>query len=269
MKIGLVTVAYNLAEATMTLWQSVARAEMVTELLEIEYHLFLHSQQPDVMAVCERIAAGPNVHYYDYGENRGLSNSWNEGILAAYGNGCDVVIVVNDDCIFGDGDVMALAHAAMNNRDRYMVTGYGMNHRHGERMPLDYSCFVINPIAIDRVGMFDENIVPIYFEDCDYSYRAETLLGLEKLRIDTTNIEHQGSGAIHADGDLMAQNHLTYGANSMYYVRKWGGLNDRERYTHPFNQLAFDAYIAPDRRHSPYGNGYDRDRNEIRELVKL
>lgn len=292
MRIGIVTIAYNLPEATRKLYESVQATKGEHE---VEYHLFLHSRNPEVVEVCEAIAQDPDVIYHDYGINRGLSKSWNDGLLWAYLDrdislfvkarynedvgyqtvnlggqiipACDVVIVVNDDCVFGDGDLIKLAEYAVKHRDLYMVTCMGHNHRHNKRMPLEYSCFALNPIALQRVGVFDENIFPIYLEDCDYAYRAK-LAGLKMGMVENTNVAHQGSGAIYADPALMAQHNITFAANMSYYMRKWGGVNEQEKYTSPFNNPNFDAYISPDVRQVPYGANYDR-LHEVDKLVKI
>lgn len=264
MKIHVVTVAYNLPHSTLKLFMSLNSDKGH----EVHTHLFLHNAQNEaVVAVCEDLARTGEVTYYPYGTNRGLSKSWNEGILNAYGAGADVVIVVNDDCEFTAGDLDKLAECAVRHRENHFISCWGWNHHHQKRMPLAYSCFAINPIAIEQIGMFDENIVPIYTEDCDYAYRAK-LLGLNEVYVADTNVDHQGSAAIHTDHQLRAQNGITHAANMAYYIRKWGGGPDRERFTNPFGDQRFGLYIDPAMREAPYP-GYNRTVDEIVGLVKI
>lgn len=259
MKIGVVMVAYLLADATRRLFESA-----VSHSYDVEYHLFLHSQQSDVVKVCEGIAQNPYnpltcpIYYYDYGQNRGLAKSWNEGILNAFANGCQTVIVVNDDVEFATGDLSALADTALLSPHYYIVTAKGWHLRHKKYTDMGYSCFAINPLAIEKIGCFDENFFPIYFEDCDYARRAE-LLGLQRGYCEVTRVQHGGSLSIKQDNpELMAQHHLTFTLNEKYYARKWGGKPHFESYIYPFGESAFGSYIAPENRHAPYGMYLDR-----------
>jgi GT2 family glycosyltransferase len=239
----------------------------VSEHHEIVIYLFLHSAQEDVVQVCEQLAWRTNVFYFPFGQNRGLAKSWNEGILAAYGNGCEAVIVANDDIVFSPGDVDEMAETAVKYQNfAYLVTAEGYNHRTKRSGSMGYSCFAVNPLALEKIGMFDENFFPIYFEDCDYEWRARQL-GLARGHCEHTHIEHGGSSALHDGSDEYKRQHqLTFQLNSLYYRKKWGGLNEQETYEHPFNDPSLGHYIAPEDRHRPYGEEYDR---EDQSLVRV
>lgn len=262
MKIGVVMVAYNNAEAIKRLFASAK-----TENYGVQYYLFLHSMQEDVLAACDQIqhdfleslppSALPGndtwLHYFAYGENRGLAKSWNEGILKAFGDGCETVIIANDDIEFMDGDLTALADCALNQSHHYIVTAQGWSHAQQKTVDMGYSCFAFNPCALDTLGMFDENIFPIYHEDCDYHHRAQ-VLGLVRGYCAATNVGHGGSLSIKRDDpEYMAQHHLTFTRNKEYFVRKWGGEFTKEVYSFPFNDASFGMRIAPENRHRPYG----------------
>ncbi len=267
MKIGFVTIAYCLAEATQKLIDSA-----VSTRHDVDYHLFLHSQNEQVVNVCKEIvgySSSPlsddvgvyegrtGVHYYPYGTNRGLSKSWNEGMLAAYGSGADVVIICNDDIEFSPGDLELLAEWAVANPDRYVVSCNGWQRRMLTQGSIGYSCFAINRIALEQVGCFDENIFPIYFEDCDYSYRAK-LLGLHLGHVHETTLYHGGSMTVNSDEELGHQHNFTFVRNESYYMRKWGGKPGEETYTHPFNDASLPLKIQPENCRAPYGAEYDR-----------
>ena len=233
---------------------------------DVCFRLFLHSRHPMTMQACERLAAEPGVTYYPYGENRGVSKSWNEGMLDAYQAGADVVIIVNDDVHFSPYDVDKLAEKATRNPDRYIVSCAGYHGRFGCKIPSHgYACFAINPIALRRLGCFDENFFPAYCEDQDYAYRAR-LAGLSEENCADTMVYHLGSAAIFSDAALRQQNCYTHGQNMQYYRRKWGGDGGQEIFTQPFNNSHLGYYIAPEQRHVPYGASYDR---VDREIVKV
>jgi GT2 family glycosyltransferase len=249
MKIGIITVAYALAWSTHKMLETA-----LTQLGEHErwVYLFRHSQHEDVKAICDRWADHHRVLDFPYGTNRGLSTSWNEGILEAYGHGCDVVLIVNDDIVFAPGDVDKLAEYAAQHRENYIVTCRGFNHGLGKHDSIGYSCFAINPIALETIGYFDENFTPIYFEDNDYGRRA-MLAGLHEGHCDTTQLEHGGSHTIkYASADYKQQHNRTFEANQKYYKAKWGGEPGKETYTTPFNVAWLTGYIGPDSRHAPY-----------------
>lgn len=262
MRIDVVTVAYNLPDATRRLIDTAV--SKVGHF--VHYHLFTHSTHEGVIEVASALGRRDDVTLYDYRENRGLSRSWNEGMIAAYAGGADTVAIINDDCALGEGDLdsMAIWARGMDSKPG-IVSAWGYDARANEHKSLGYSCFILTPIALERVGCFDENIYPIYFEDNDYARRL-ALAGLAHVHLDrVTNVIHGGSSAIHADPELMIQNHKTFEANKAYYLRKWGGMPHHEQYEHPFNNAGLSEYIDPSARATPYGAAYDRvDRHIVR-----
>src|SRR5689334_17549728 len=85
MNIHIVTYAYARAE-------TLNRAFWAANAPNVTWHLFLHSRQSDVVNTCETLALHSNVYYYQYGTDRGLARSCNEGILKAQELGADVVV---------------------------------------------------------------------------------------------------------------------------------------------------------------------------------
>jgi len=261
MNIHIITVAYGLPEGT----EHLLATRPVGKKHTFHWHLFLHSQIEAVVAVCDSAAKRKDVSYYPYGENRGLARSWNEGILEAREAEADVIMIANDDVLPGKGDIDAMAEAAVEWQFEpqkaegfaYMVTGRMYDLRNEEFSTSDFGMFALNPIALDTIGMFDEQFFPIYFEDKDYAYRAH-ISGLHAINVESTEIIHQGSGNINALPDLMEQNHKTFEANKAYYVKKWGGEPGQERFKQPFDDLRFCTRIAPCDRGAPYW-GFERD----------
>ena len=137
MKIHIVVVAYGLPEDTEKLLA--CKPAVKKNYNKFHWHLFLHSQITEVVAVCEKAAKRKNVTYYPYGTNRGLAKSWNEGILAGYDAGADVVIVSNDDMMPGPGDIETVAEAAMKQREEgqliYLVDAQMYDKRQDAHIP--------------------------------------------------------------------------------------------------------------------------------------
>ena len=260
MKITIVVICYSSIACIQSL--GALRKDMRQE---VECELFLHSRQPAAEQGCAEFASCPGVHYRDYGVNRGVSVSWNEGILAAQARGAEVIIVVNDDIAFAAGDIEKIAARAVAHRDSYIISCAGTHLVYGRRLPsMGYSCFAINPVALEKLGCFDENIFPAYCEDQDYAYRAQ-LAGMHEQNCADTNLTHMGSASIRSSPLLLGQNAITQGKNLAYYRQKWGGMAGAETFRVPFNNPRLSIRIAPENRGSPYGPAYDRhDRHIVR-----
>lgn len=264
MDIHIVTIAYGLPDDLENLLEYKPKSKKN----KFHWHLFLHSQIADVVEVCEEAAKRKDVTYYPYGINRGLAKSWNEGILAGYDAGADVVIVINDDLMPGDGDIERIAEVAMEQRGKgnftYMVMGRMFDKLEDKYTESSFGCFAIQPIALETIGMFDEQFVPIYYEDLDYFYRAH-ISGLKQYLVADTDMVHKGSATIYSVAKLKEQHDKTLLANQTYYVKKWGGEPGHEKFLKPFNDLRFSTRIAPCDRERPYW-GYER---EDLEIVKI
>ena len=256
MEIVLVTIGYNLPGATARLIDSAKRGcgHNLASLV------ISHSTMPEKIQELEALANQPDVVYRPYGINRGLAKSWNEGILWGQENGFDVILVVNEDVVLSDGDVARLAETAISRRDCHVITGRAYHQSERAWSSSEYGCFVLNPIAMDTLGCFDENFFPIYCEDSDYRRRA-TLAGLKQAFCDSTSIMHGGSQSLNQPA-LARQNSLTYVRNRHYYQRKWGGEGGSEEFVQPFGDQRFTCYIDPRVREAPYP-GFNRSDQDI------
>jgi GT2 family glycosyltransferase len=250
--------------------------------------------------------------------NVGLTVGWNDGLLGAYTTDPDnwaddsdrVCILVNDDCEFdvapepadpnrfvntwdaearigwvhdGKGDVDRLAEIAHANRDKYAWTILGYNANYADTRPwtgIGWSCLAINPSMLRDVGMADENIAPIYYEDCDWGWRAQ-LAGLQMAELKQTRIVHYGSMSWKVDEKVQYQNtnQLSPARRALlrYISRKWNMEREEngffvsnhgsQWYKHPFNNPSMSLYIDPSRRAKPYGVLYDR--TDLKSVIKI
>lgn len=263
MKVNIISIAYNLPLQTIRLFET---AMQDADKHDISFQLFLHSKDLETISACEYLEANFPTKYYPYGENRGLSTSWNDGLLEAYGPlGSDVVIVANDDIYFSPGDIDKMAQKAAANREKYIVSVAGFHVGYGKPVVTHgYSCYALNPISMDVVGCFDENIFPVYSEDVEHHRRA-TLAGLVETNCADTMVYHGGSSSINHDPLLARQNIMTQHKNSQYVWAKWNSDSHHGGYKTPFNNPDFGLKIEPEVRHTPYGPDYDRtDRYIVR-----
>lgn len=260
MRVNIITIAYNLPESTKKLFET---AMLDADQHDITFQLFLHSKHVETAEMCEYLNATYPVEYYPYGNNRGLARSWNDGILFAHEEmGAEVIIIANDDVAFEPGDVDKIVKRAAQYRGNYMISVAGFNAAHGKVIPSNgYSCFALNPIGIEKIGMFDENIFPIYGEDQDHHRRAH-LQNLVEENCADTRIYHTGSSALKKDPILARQNMITQAKNRQYLLAKWATDGLEGGYKTPFNDKKFGLYISPEDRHAPYP-GYNREDHGI------
>lgn len=255
--VHIISIAYGLPDDLRAMWDAVDSDH------DIHWHLFRHSNIPDVVAVCDELATRPGVTYYPYGKNRGLTVSTNEGLLNAFEAGADLVINIADDMLPQLDDVDKLVKWALHRSNEPVLPAGATHHNdYGGRYgmcALSFTAF--NPCVLETVGMQDENLFPAYFEDNDYFYRLR-LLGYEHPFCPYTKIVHAGSKNIRTHAALKEQNHQTFIANRAYYTAKWGGRVDAEKHRRPFGDRRFGAYIAPEDRHVPYP-GYNRTDQHI------
>ena len=160
-------------------------------------------------------------------DNAGVAASWNE-IIKLYPAAW--WLLVNDDIEFAPGD-LAKMDAFMTEYPR-AACGYA---NHGA------SFWGVTASGIERVGLFDENIYPAYLEDCDWSYRADRLLGPHgRMNVPDCHATHgwpamRGSCTVNATPQLQAAGSRGHSGNFNYYQRKWGGVNEHEVFRTPFN----------------------------------
>jgi GT2 family glycosyltransferase len=107
--------------------------------------------------------------------------------------------------------------------DKLEYTKGGMNH----------SCLIRKKSVFDKVGYYDVNLYPAYFEDNDYARRCD-LLNIKYGTVLSAIFYHFWSRTIYEGGagDL---NRRTFERNRRYYIRKWGGQVGSETFTIPFD----------------------------------
>lgn len=96
-----------------------------------------------------------------------------------------------------------------------------------KQMPgINFTVRAIKKEAWEKVGYFDVNFYPAYFEDNDYGLRC--LMAKVKIGIVySARYYHFWSRSIH-EGGVGPTNAKYFGINSQFYVRKWGGAVTKE-----------------------------------------
>jgi GT2 family glycosyltransferase len=141
------------------------------------------------------------VTVLDMPANLGVSGSWNLGIKSfPY---AERWFIISNDVQFNPG---ALAELSKARRDEITLTA---------RFP-HWQAFALGDEAVSDIGLFDESLFPAYFEDNDYTRRAEFVgVNIRRLEIE---VSHENSSTIKAG--YQDKNAKTYAANDRYFERK-------------------------------------------------
>ncbi len=197
-----------------------------------------------------------------------VSESWNAGIYTLFSQGCKYVIVCNDDIVFSSFTIDALVKRAEVG-DAVLVSAHNVKGLLKEPTEIysyipgedvtepenpDFSCFLITQECWDKVGAFDENFSPAYYEDNDYHARV-VLSGEKAILTTSAPYYHFGSLTINQQEEgkppIIPQERMLFG--QQYFIAKWGHLpvsNPPEMwnlyYRRPFNDLRYSHRDWPD-----------------------
>jgi GT2 family glycosyltransferase len=227
------------------------------------WYIHHHGNDPAFARRLGGLAARRNFSIHMHMRNRGLSRSWNEGIHQAYAEGCELVLLVNDDLHFVNEGFKEFLHFAWEN------TGYGLAFLHGLETggsPLagrvieqGFGCCVFTKLALERVGYLDENFWPAYYEDVDYGRRCR-LSNVNIISSPKVLIEHERSKTTRDNPDILEKSAEVMRLNEDYYTRKWGPPY-KETFVLPFDSPKFTNRISWSERANPYP-GFRRAESE-------
>ena len=144
-----------------------------------------------------------DLHWIDLPSNLGVASSWNLGIkMLPFESRW---FITSADCVFAPGDLTLLQTAksdALTLCDKFPY----------------YQTFVVGEEIVKTVGLFDEGLHPIYFEDNDYERRiAKAGLRVDRLPL---QLEHDNSSTIRSDVKLSERNQVTFANNEKYFRDK-------------------------------------------------
>jgi GT2 family glycosyltransferase len=272
MNIGLVIVSYNKPELTeKCIYSAFDLGICSSDRLKV--YLFNHHHPScDYMEQIEGEFTSDELRLYNYGENRGLAKSWNEGIYEAMFSN-DAIAVANADISFDNDSISLLAASVVDQSDRAIVWCNGEHQDQGKGVSMGYSLFGVTQQGLNTIGYFDQNFFPAYGEDCDYDRRIK-LSGLSPGHCDfggrSDAVYHVGSAHLrYARGvegaRIVEQTQACHELNLNYFARKWGyrpGDDESKGYLTPFNDPLTGIYIPYGAKDHPYGK-HDRTDHSI------
>lgn len=136
--------------------------------------------------------------------NLGVAASWNLGIKCFPFEQYWTITSVDTEFMPGALEVLDSASRS----DALTLTAYFPH----------YQAFSVGEQLVQKVGLFDESIYPIYFEDNDYERRV-THAGFDIVRV-KARTQHDNSSTIHSDEHFMSRNSSTFASNQRYFQSK-------------------------------------------------
>lgn len=200
------------------------------------------------------------VHVIHNDTNKGCGGGWNQGLEFGLANGFTHFAILNNDILCGPGCIQAM-YDRMKKGDIMLTSSVDVirelivpqqvldeaqevNHKPDTEAPHpNFSCYMIDKETVAKVGMFDEDFFPAYFEDNDYHYRIK-LAGGKAIANTLSVFIHYGSRTQNQSASAPIVPGPAFVKNQQYFFKKWGGAPTHERFTHPFNNDQQDLTYA-------------------------
>lgn len=208
-----------------------------------------------IATICKNKNQNINKIYIDRPfRNLGVATSWNT-IIKSFPE-CAYWLIVNNDTVFHPGDLERYHTAYLNNQNA-LILDSNANINSG------FGGFIITPHVVATIGLFDENIWPMYFEDVDYLERVKraniSKISIEGIKYD----ESQHSQMIKSNEQYKRNNYQTQNLSKQYMESKWG---PNYSFQHPWNhqsRTVFDWIYDPYRRkhYSEIWNNFEHTAN--------
>lgn len=164
-------------------------------------------------------------------ENIGVARSWNMGVNQVLQSQLDFLVILSASVIFTDGG-------------RSLIEGLKNNYEANGLMTQEgWHCIGINRRVFEKIGNFDTNFYPGYYEDSDFIRRME-LAGFHEPtgRITFPGVEIKCQKAEVAHAMKRANIKVNMQACREYFLQKWGAdpmydsQESRDKlFRHPFN----------------------------------
>ena len=181
-----------------------------------------------------------------------LAQAWNNGMKQAITDGCDYIIIANDDTLFAPWSIDAWVDAMSQEPDKIVLTAplhvadsfddpfeivfsdEDTDYKYIEKEL--FSMVMVRDNFWEKCGWFDENFDPCWWEDNDMHYRIK-LLGydIKKFQIPYIHLGNQTTKKMKLPINSIK--------SQQYYEKKWGSTNRNliERYKNPYN----DTNLTP------------------------
>ena len=226
-------VARNCAHLTRKAVRSAQQQDIDCDILVVDNAStdgtkpWLHSQDVSLIAMATQVS---------------LSACWNIGLQTFFGIGRKHVLVCNTDIeLRPDAYSLLLAHGgpfvtcvSVDTRERVGTPGdREASPSLGERPHPDFSCFLIRPEVVEKVGWFNEDLYPAFVEDCDYHVRMHRA-GVKAVCIDVPFLHHGSATMKHADPEEQTRIRKGADRNREWFKRTYGAAIGSPEYADLF-----------------------------------
>lgn len=144
-----------------------------------------------------------SMHWVDLPSNLGVASSWNLGIKMLPFE--KTWFFTSADTCFEPG-ALSLLQTAKDDEVSLCAS-----------FPF-WQTFAVGQKVVEQVGLFDEALHPIYFEDNDYERRVR-YAGLQVTKLDLPLL-HDNSATINSNVRFGARNNVTFASNQQYFQGK-------------------------------------------------
>ena len=188
--------------------------ENLQSLGEVTVPFLIVDNSPTSDTKSMELPKGIEVIYHP--ENAGVAKSFNLGLK----RGAKYTVVMSVSMRFGKG----LSDFIQQSEEH--VNEWGLNYHIGMHV------YTFGKSTVDRIGFFDENLSPAYYEDCDY-WRRMIVAGINsKVPVyKPTDVWCIGDAISLKEGFVK----FDVASNQKYYIAKWGKLPPDDYYMFPFN----------------------------------
>jgi len=144
-------------------------------------------------------------------KNEGVAKSWNDGIKLAYENDCTHFAVFNDDIELPMNwwkecrEINANLVTVQSDVQHTIISGW---------------FFILDKKCIDKVGYFDEQFSPCFFEDVDYGVRFRR----SRLKGGIVDIDVFHHGGITTYGTLKESSKISFNDNLQRFRKKYPNI---------------------------------------------
>lgn len=161
----------------------------------------------------------PYFRVFNRHSNIGVAASWNKIATYLMRLGYSHIMILNDDVIV--------------KKDPYEIEDWMMENPADFYTGGGYFSFILPIETFLKVGEFDTNFFPAYYEDNDYTYRLQ-LMGMRKLDSDYLKPEVL---RLSQSGEKDSTLYDNVYKCRRYYIQKWGGAPGEEMFTTPFERI--------------------------------
>jgi len=241
--IGIVTVTYNSASVLPEFFRDLFRQSLT------DFRLYLvDNASSDATLKLAKAVEDPRIRILAQQENLGVAEGNNCGIRAALAEGCDTVLLINNDTefgtallegllrglqrencdmivpkmLFGDRKHIWCAGGAFNKWRGYSVTQFQVGRLDAddkEVKAVEFAptcCMLIRREVFDSIGMMDRRFF-VYVDDTDFCYRAKAA-GFRLIYDPSVVLYHKVSSLTGGDRSLFTIRYLV--RNRVFFVIK-------------------------------------------------